>query len=44
MKCFVMPVITGANGVVIKGLKKYLENNTKKAFSRVSAKKKKQLY
>jgi hypothetical protein len=25
MKCFVIPVITGATGIVIKGLKKYLE-------------------
>jgi hypothetical protein len=25
MKCFVIPVITGATGIVIKGLKKNLE-------------------
>jgi hypothetical protein len=25
MKCFVIPVITGATGIVTKGLKKYLE-------------------
>jgi hypothetical protein len=25
MKCFVIPAITGATGIVTKGLKKYLE-------------------
>jgi hypothetical protein len=25
MKCFVIPVITGATGIVTKGLKKYLQ-------------------
>jgi hypothetical protein len=25
MKCFVIPVIIGATGIVIKGLKKYVE-------------------
>jgi hypothetical protein len=25
MKCFVIPVITGATGIVTKGLKRYLE-------------------
>jgi hypothetical protein len=25
MKCFVIPVITGATGIVTRGLKKYLE-------------------
>jgi hypothetical protein len=25
MKCFVIPVIVGATGIVIKGLRKYLE-------------------
>jgi hypothetical protein len=25
MKCFVIPVITGATGIVTKGIKKYLE-------------------
>jgi hypothetical protein len=25
MKCFVIPIITGATGIVTKGLKKYLE-------------------
>jgi hypothetical protein len=35
MKCFVMPVITGATGIVTKGLKKKKSgNNTRKAFNR----------
>jgi hypothetical protein len=25
MKCFVIPVISGATGIVIRGIKKYLE-------------------
>jgi hypothetical protein len=25
MKCFIIPVITGATGIVSKGLKKYVE-------------------
>jgi hypothetical protein len=32
MKCFVIPVITGATGIVTKGLKKS-GNNTRKAFN-----------
>jgi hypothetical protein len=42
MKCFVIPVITGATEIVTKGLKKCLEKN-RKAFNRFSTKKK-QLY
>jgi hypothetical protein len=30
MKCFVIPVITGATGIATKGLKKYLEAILKK--------------
>jgi len=41
MKCFVIPVITGATGIVTKGLKES-ENNNRKAFGRFSAKE--QLY
>jgi hypothetical protein len=41
MKCFVIPVIIGATGIVTKGLKK-TGNNTRKAFNRFSTKK--QLY
>jgi uncharacterized protein YaiL (DUF2058 family) len=37
MKCFVIPVIIGATGIVIKGLK-ISGNNTKKAFYRFSTK------
>jgi hypothetical protein len=33
MKCFVIPVIVGATGIVTKGLKKS-GNNNRKAFSR----------
>jgi hypothetical protein len=36
MKCFVIPVIIGATGIVTKGLKKLSGNNTKKAFNRFS--------
>jgi hypothetical protein len=43
MKCFDIPVITGATGIVTKGLKK-ISGNTRKAFNRFSKKKKKQLY
>jgi hypothetical protein len=39
MKYFVIPVITGATGIVTKGLKKISGNNTRKAFNRVSRKK-----
>jgi hypothetical protein len=35
MKCFVIPVIMRATGIVIKGLKKSV-NNTRKAFNRFS--------
>jgi hypothetical protein len=42
MKCFVIPVIIGATGIVTRGLKKISGNNTRKAFSRFSIKK--QLY
>jgi hypothetical protein len=37
MKCFMIPVITGATGIVTEGLKKILKH-TKKAFSRFSTK------
>jgi hypothetical protein len=37
MKCFVIPVIIGATGIVTRGLKKS-GNNTRKAFNRVSTK------
>jgi hypothetical protein len=33
MKCFVMPVIIGATGIVTKGLQKF-GNNNRKAFNR----------
>jgi 3-deoxy-D-manno-octulosonic acid (KDO) 8-phosphate synthase len=42
MKCFVIPVITGATSVATKGLKKISVNNTRKAFNRFYTKK--QLY
>jgi hypothetical protein len=43
MKCFVIPVIIGATGIVTKVLKKKSGNNTRKAFNnRFSTKK--QLY
>jgi hypothetical protein len=32
MKCFIILVLTGTTGIVTKGLKKYLEAITKKAF------------
>jgi hypothetical protein len=38
MKCFVIPVITGATGTVTVGLKKISGNNTRKAFNRFSTK------
>jgi hypothetical protein len=38
MKCFVIPVIIGATGIVTRGLKKLSGNNTRKAFSRFSTK------
>jgi hypothetical protein len=38
MKCFVIPVIIGATGIVTKGLKKISANNTRKSFSRFSTK------
>jgi hypothetical protein len=38
MKCFVMLVITGAMGIISKGLK-ISGNNTRTTFSRVSTKK-----
>jgi hypothetical protein len=38
MKCFVMPVIIGATGIVTKGLN-ISGNNTRKAFNRFSTKK-----
>jgi hypothetical protein len=37
MKCFVIPVIIGATGIVTKGLKIY-GNDTRKAFNRFSTK------
>jgi hypothetical protein len=39
IKCFVIPVIIGATGIVTKGLK-ISGNNTRKAFNRFSTKKK----
>jgi hypothetical protein len=38
MKCFVIPVISGATGIVTKGLK-HSENNTRKAFNKFSTNK-----
>jgi hypothetical protein len=38
MKCLVIPVITGATGIVTKALKKISGNNTGKAFNRLSIK------
>jgi hypothetical protein len=43
MKCFVIPVIIGATGIVTKELKKKSGNHIRKAFNRFSTKKK-QLY
>jgi hypothetical protein len=43
MKCFVMPVIVGATGILTKGLKKFLEKIAGK-HSIDSLQKKKQLY
>jgi hypothetical protein len=42
MKRFVIPVITGATGIVTRGLKKIPGNDTRKAFNRFSTEK--QLY
>jgi hypothetical protein len=36
MKCFVIPVITGSTGIVIKELKKGTGSNTRTAFNRMS--------
>jgi hypothetical protein len=41
MKCFVILVITGATGIVTKGLKKKSGNNTRKALIDSLQKKKK---
>jgi hypothetical protein len=38
MKCFVIPVIIGATGIVTRGLKKISENDIRKAFNRFSTK------
>jgi hypothetical protein len=38
MKCFVTPVITGATGIVTRGIKKISGNDTRKAFNRFSTK------
>jgi hypothetical protein len=38
MKCFVIPIIIGATGIVNRGLKKS-GNDTRKAFNRFSTKK-----
>jgi hypothetical protein len=38
-KCFIIPVIIGATGIVTKGLKKIPRNFTRKAFNRFSTKK-----
>jgi hypothetical protein len=42
MKCFVIPVIIGATGIVTKGLKKYLKTITGK--HSIDSLQKKQLY
>jgi hypothetical protein len=39
MKCFAIPVITGATGIVTKGQKKISGNDTRKSFNRFSTKK-----
>jgi hypothetical protein len=39
MKCSVIPVVTGTTGTVTRGLRKYLEKNTRQAFHRFTAKK-----
>jgi len=41
MKCFVIPVTIGATGIVTIGLNEVSVNNTRKAFNRLSTKKKK---
>jgi hypothetical protein len=38
MKCFVIPVITAATGIVTRILKKISGNDTRKAFNRFSTK------
>jgi hypothetical protein len=38
MKCFVIPVIITATGIVTRGLKEISGNNTRKAFNRFSTK------
>jgi hypothetical protein len=38
MKCFVIPVIIGATGIITRGLKKISGNNTRKEFNRFSTK------
>jgi hypothetical protein len=38
MKCFVLPVITGATEIVTKGLQKISGKNTRKAFNKFSKK------
>jgi hypothetical protein len=38
MKCFLIPVIIEATGIVTKGLKKISGTNTRKAFNRFSTK------
>jgi hypothetical protein len=38
MKCFVIPAIIGATGIITKGLKKISGNNTRKTFNRLSTK------
>jgi len=38
MECMIIPVITGATGIVTKGLKKKLEAINKKTFDRFSTK------
>jgi hypothetical protein len=40
MKCFVIPVIIAATGIVTRRLKKKSGNDTRKAFNRFSTKKK----
>jgi hypothetical protein len=38
MKCIIIPVITGATGIVTKGLKKKCVSHTRRAFNRFTKK------
>jgi hypothetical protein len=42
MKCFAIPVVTGATEIVTKGPKKSSRNNTRKAFNSFYTQKKKE--